>query len=309
MGRRESTAGAARSAHQPPLQRRVLPSNSMLAHPQFGTAAYGTAAFLAWGTSDFLGGYASRRINAFLFTAIFNLGGMVLVGSAAVLSGAAFPSQRAALWLIAGGISGSAGVAVFFRALSTGRMGLIAPISAVLGAAILVVVAIFTEGFPGKLAMAGFTLAVIGLWLITRAEDGHTPEGIGLAVAAGIGFAGFYLCSRQAGNGSVLWFATLSRAGGLIVTAAIVLWQGTLRDISFPAVRWATVTGGIDSCGTMFFLLASQAGRLDEAVVIASLYPAITVLLARIFLKEHFTRWKLVGLLAALAAVPLIAAG
>jgi drug/metabolite transporter (DMT)-like permease len=69
------------------------------------------------------------------------------------------------------------------------------------------------------------------------------------------------------------------------------------------------LTGCIDSLGTVLFVRASQTGRLDEAVVISSLYPAVTVLLARLFLKEHFTRWRFVGLLAALAAVPMIAAG
>ena len=281
----------------------------MPANPQLGTAAYGVAAFLSWGTSDFLGGYAARRINAFLFTAIFNLGGLVLVGSVATASHSAFPSGRSALWLLAGGILGSAGVAVFFHALSRGRMGLIAPVAAVLGAAVPAIFSIFTEGPPGKVAILGFLCAGIGLWLITRAEEGSTPEGIGLAVVAGIGFAGFYLCAREAGNGSVLWFATLARAGGLMVTGLIVLARGNFRDITFSGLRWGVLTGGIDSCGTMFFLMASQSGRLDEAVVISSLYPAVTVLLARIFLKEHFTGWKFVGLLAARAAVPMIAAG
>jgi drug/metabolite transporter (DMT)-like permease len=74
-------------------------------------------------------------------------------------------------------------------------------------------------------------------------------------------------------------------------------------------VRWALLTGCVDSIGTVFFVRASQSGRLDEAVVLSSLYPAVTVLLARLLLKEHFTRWRFVGLLAALAAVPMIAAG
>ena len=80
------------------------------------------------------------------------------------------------------------------------------------------------------------------------------------------------------------------------------------RDITPAGVRWGVLTGCIDSLGTILFVRASQTGRLDEAVVISSLYPAVTVLLARVFLKEHFTRWRFVGLLAALAAVPMIAA-
>jgi drug/metabolite transporter (DMT)-like permease len=182
-------------------------------------------------------------------------------------------------------------------------------VAAVLSAAIPAFFSIFTEGLPGKIPVAGFLLAAIGLWLITRAEHGHTPEGIGFALLAGIGFAGFYLCVRQANDGSAFWIATFTRTGGLLITGIIILIQRNFRDITAAGVRWGILTGCVDSIGTILFVRAIQSGRLDEAVVISSLYPAVTVLLARIFLKEHFTRWRFVGLLAALAAVPMIAAG
>jgi drug/metabolite transporter (DMT)-like permease len=286
----------------------MLPSSDMSAPPQVATAAYGLAAVLAWGTSDFLGGYATRRANAFLFTVVVNLGGLLLVATLASATHAPFPSARSAAWVLAGGISGGAALAIFYRALSSGRMGLTAPVAAVLGAAIPAVVSMFTEGLPGRIPLVGFALAATGLWLITRTEDGGKPEGIGLAVLAGIGFASFYLCIHKAGDASALWIASLTRAGGLIITSLIVLLVGKFRDISPAGVRWGVLTGCIDSLGTILFVYASQTGRLDEAVVISSLYPAVTVLLARLFLKEHFTRWKFVGLLAALAAVPMIAA-
>jgi uncharacterized membrane protein len=281
----------------------------MLATPQFTTAAYGLAAVFAWGTSDFLGGYATRRANAFLFTTVVNIGGLLLVGTLAFASHAPFPSGRSAAWVLAGGISGGAALAIFYRALSSGRMGLTAPVAAVLSAAIPAFVSMFTEGLPGRIPLLGFASAAIGLWLITRTEDGVAPEGIGLAVLAGIGFASFYLCVRQAGDASAIWIASLTRTGGLIITGLIVLMNGKFRDITAGGVRWAVVTGCIDSLGTILFVHASQTGRLDEAVFISSLYPAVTVLLARLFLKEHLTRWRFVGLLAALAAVPMIAAG
>ena len=255
-----------------------------------------------------MGGYATRRANAFLFAVVFNLGGLILVGTMAAATHAAFPSGRAALWVLAGGISGGAGVAIFFRALSAGKMGITAPVAAVLGAAIPTLFSIFTEGLPGRVPLIGFGFAVAGLWLITRTEDGRSPDGIGLAVLAGIGFAGFYLCIHQAGEGSVFWIAALTRAGGLIITGLVVLMQRRFHDITASGVRWAVLTGSIDSLGTMLFVRASQTGRLDEAVVISSLYPAVTVLLARIVLKEHLTRWRFVGLLVALASVPMIAA-
>jgi drug/metabolite transporter (DMT)-like permease len=281
----------------------------MPATPQFTTAAYGMAAVFVWGTSDFLGGYATRRANAFLFTTVVNVGGFLVMGALASTTHAQFPSGRSVLWVLAGGALGGGALAIFYRALSSGRMGLTAPVAAVLSAAIPTVFSMFTEGLPGKIPVIGFLLAAVGLWLITRAEDGKTPEGIGLALLAGTGFAGFYLCVRQAGDGSAFWIATFTRAGGLLVTGVIVLLQREFSDITSAGLRWGLLTGCIDSLGTVLFVRASQAGRLDEAVVISSLYPAVTVLLARIFLKEHFTRWRFVGLVAALAAVPMIAAG
>jgi drug/metabolite transporter (DMT)-like permease len=287
---------------------RMVLSKFMPASPQFMTAGYGIAAVAAWGTSDFLGGYATRRANAFLFTAVFNLGGLVLVGTLAGISHAPLLPLRSTFWVLSGGILGSAGVAVFFQALSTGKMGLVAPVAAVLSAAIPAIISALTEGFPGKIPILGFSLAAIGLWLITRAEDSNGTKNIGLAIVAGIGFAGFYLCVRKAGGGPAFWFATITRTGGLLVTGLIVFLQRSFRDITPSGLRLAVIAGSIDSFGTIFFVHASQSGRLDEAVVISSLYPAVTVLLARIVLKEHFTRWRFVGLLAALAAVPMIAA-
>jgi drug/metabolite transporter (DMT)-like permease len=286
----------------------MLLSSDMQASPQFISAAYGLAAVVAWGTSDFLGGYATRRANAFLFTTVVNIGGLLLVGTLATASHATFLSGRSAAWVLVGGASGGAALAIFYRALSSGRMGLTAPVAAVLGAGIPTLFSIFIEGVPGRIPILGFAFAATGLWLITRSEDGNTPDGIGFAVLAGIGFAGFYLCVHQAGEGSVFWIATFTRAGGLIITALIVLLQRNFFDITAAGVRWGVLTGCIDSLGTMLFVRASQTGRLDEAVVISSLYPAVTVLLARIVLKERFTRWRFVGLIAALAAVPMIAA-
>jgi drug/metabolite transporter (DMT)-like permease len=287
----------------------MLLSSSMSATPQFATAVYGLAAVVTWGTSDFLGGYATRRANAFLFSTVVNIGGLLLVGTLASTTHAAFPSGRSVLWVLAGGASGGASLAIFYRALASGRMGLTAPVAAVFSAAIPTIFSMFTEGVPGKIPVIGFFLAAIGLWLITRAEDGNTPEGIGLALLAGTGFAVFYLCVRQASDGSAFWIATFTRTGGLLITGLIVLMQREFSDITAAGVRWGLLTGCVDSIGTILFVRASQTGRLDEAVVISSLYPAVTVLLARIFLKEHFTRWRFVGLLAALAAVPMIAAG
>lgn len=287
----------------------MLPSSDVLAPSQLGSAGYSLAAVFAWGTSDFLGGYCTRRANAFLFTAIVNVGGLAAMLSLALLSHTSFPSLRAAAWVLGGGVAGGAALAIFYRALASGKMGLTAPVSAVLSAAIPTLFSIFTEGWPGPIRMAGFLVAATGLWLITRTEDGASPEGIGLALLAGIGFSAFYMGVREAGPAPALWVATLTRTGGLLTTGSVALLQRRFDQISLPGAGWAVITGCIDSLGTILFVYASRSGRLDEAVVISSLYPAVTVLLARLVLKEHFTRWRFAGLVAALVAVPLIAAG
>jgi drug/metabolite transporter (DMT)-like permease len=277
--------------------------------PHIASASYALASVFAWGTSDFLGGYGARRANAFLFTAVVNIGGLALVATLALAAHSPLPSVQSAAWVLAGGLCGGAGLAIFFRALSSGKMGIIAPVAAVLGAAVPTIFSAFTEGLPGRVPRLGFALAVLGLWLITRSEAGMRPEGIGMAVLAGLGFASFYICVRQAGAAAPLWIASLTRAGGLIITGTITIVLRKFREITPAGVRLAVVVGCIDSTGTFLFVRASQSGRLDSAVVISSLYPAVTVLLARAFLHEHFTRWRVVGLVAALAAVPMIAAG
>jgi drug/metabolite transporter (DMT)-like permease len=178
-----------------------------------------------------------------------------------------------------------------------------------LGAAIPTFVTAFAEGFPGYRHVFGFILAGIGVWLISRTEVGvGRPEGLGMAVLAGIGFAGFYLCIHQAGSGSALWVAACSRSASWLVTTAIVVFGRQLRTVPTPVLGIDMVAGILDITGSVVFIHASQIGRLDEAVVLSSLYPAITVLLARIFLHEHFSRARTIGMVAALAAVPMIAA-
>jgi uncharacterized membrane protein len=275
---------------------------------QYLPAAYSLTAFGVWGASDFLGGVGARRANAFLFTAIVHLSSLAAVGAFALTLGGPFLGHASLAWSLLAGAMGGFGLALFYRALAQGNMGLVAPVAAVLGAAIPTMVSAFYEGFPSRRHLLGFIIAGIGVWLISRTEAGSgRPEGLGTAVLAGIGFAGFYLCAHQAGNASALWIGAFSRAGSLLVTASIVLFGRQLRAVPAPVLGIAVIAGVLDIAGSVAFIRASQIGRLDDAVVISSLYPAITVLLARIFLHEHFSRARTIGMLAALAAVPMIA--
>jgi drug/metabolite transporter (DMT)-like permease len=279
----------------------------MMPPAQLLPASYALAAVFAWGASDFLGGYASRRANAFLLTAIAHLSAMIFMATIALATHALFPTRTAVMWALAGGISGGGALAIFYRALASGRMGLTAPVAAVLGAAIPVAFGMFREGLPHTAQIAGFVLAVLGIWLISRTEDGSRPEGIGMAALSGIGFAGFYLCIRQAGDSSALWIAAVAKMSSFTLTVILVLLGTGIRQMNRRGVAIGIVAGCLDITGSVLYIRASQTGRLDVAVVLSSLYPAVTVLLARFILHEHFTRWKAVGMFAALAAVPMIA--
>src|SRR5882672_12022104 len=145
-------------------------------------AAYSLTAMGIWGASDFLGGVGARRANAFLFTAVVHLSGVILMGSLAILTHAPFPGRSSVLWCIAAGSVGGISLALFYRALASGKMGLTAPVAAVVGAGIPTIVAAFTAGFPGYLRLSGFVLAGLGVWLISQEEDGAgRPEGLGWA--------------------------------------------------------------------------------------------------------------------------------
>lgn len=271
------------------------------------------AVFL-WGTADFAGGCGARRSDAFVVTAFSYICAFAAMLTVAVAQHGAFPNRASIVWALIAGSVGGFSLAIFYRSLAMGKMGISAPIGALLGAAIPTLVDVALEGAPSRWAVGGFILAVVAIWLITRPEAsvesdeaGH-PKGVAMAALAGVGFAGFYLCIHQA-TGSPIWIAAISRIGSLVATTiAIVIIRSPLT-LDVPSAAYAAVAGVFDVVASALFIYAAQRGRLDEAVVITSLYPAITVLLARIVLKEHFSRWKFVGLLAALAAVPLIAGG
>ena len=269
---------------------------------------YSLISVLCWGTSDFTGGFASKRSDAFLITLLAHASGATLMVTLALATHATVPDRSSQLWALAAGAMGGAALAIFYRTLAGGKMGLTAPVAALIGAAIPTAFGMITEGLPGKLPVLGFLLAALGIWLISRPEEAlGRPEGVSTAVLCGVGFAGFMLAINRVGTSSVLWSAAFARCASLLVVGLIVLARRQPLQLHRHDVLLALFAGAIDVTGTALFIRADQTGRLDSAVVITSLYPAVTVILARVILKEHFHRWRAVGILAALVAVPLIA--
>jgi drug/metabolite transporter (DMT)-like permease len=279
----------------------------MASSSQVVSSAFSVAAIFVWGTSDFVGGYAAKRANAFLLTMLAHASGFVFMLTMALAAHSALPAGKSIAWAVAAGLSGGAALAIFYRALAQGNMGLTAPVAAVLGAAIPTCFGIWNEGFPHTWQIAGFIVAACGIWLISREDSGGgRPQGIAMAVLAGLGFAGFFLFIKQAGDGAALWSAAISRAASFVLVALIVAFLRPMWRVTGAGAALGVVAGCLDTLGTALFIRASQTGRLDVAVVLSSLYPAVTVALASLLLKERMDRWRAVGMLAAVMAVPMI---
>jgi drug/metabolite transporter (DMT)-like permease len=275
--------------------------------PQLASAVYAIGATCTWGVSDFVGGYTARRFNAFFLAALGHLSGTALMIGIAVAMHSPFPAGSHLVWACLAGAAGGVSLALFYGALSQGNMGIAAPLTAVLSAGIPTLYGILWQGFPGYPPLVGFALALIGIWLASRLAGDTRPKGLVLAVIAGVGFALFFMFIKKTGAGDAPWIAAIARAASFAVTGTITLLGRKFEPAYRIGFVLGVAAGCIDVTGTMLFVRASQTGRLDTAVVLSSLYPAVTVLFARLFLHERFTRWKAVGVLATLAAVPLIA--
>ena len=290
---------------------------------ELAAVVFGLASALSWGAGDFNGGLASKRASVFVVMTVGHAVGLVLLLVLALAWGEAFPPITSLLWGLAAGTSGAVGLAALYRGLAIGRMGLVAPLSAVITAGLPVLFGAATQGVPGAWKILGFALALLGIWLIAGAEDaGGGRAGLGLALLAGCGFGMFFILVARAGQSAVFWPLAAARLASLtLASLLLLLYQNRESRTENPQVgsRFAMLespgllviillSGALDVAGNAFFVLASQSGRLDVAAVLASLYPASTVLLAALLLGERVSRVQALGIGAVLAAIALISA-
>lgn len=279
-----------------------MPINSPLL-----AAALALTAAACWGTGDFTSGLAARRFGAFGSVLISYAVGLVALVVVAVARAEAFPSLADLGWGALAGLSGMIGLGFLLRGFASGRMGIVAPVSAVLATAIPVIFAAFTEGLPRELQLVGFGLALVGIWLLSRPERlGGRPQGLGMAVLAGLGFAGFFITLDQVSESAVFWPLVAGRVAACGVMVVFTLAKGQPITLRQAPLRLLTVAGVFDVAGNLFFLLALQTGRLDVVAVLGSLYPAVTAILARLIIKERMTHLQVIGVSAAVLAIVLI---
>ncbi|WP_310529192.1 DMT family transporter [Nocardioides sp.] len=267
-------------------------------------------AALGYGLSDFVGGVAARR------TSPWPVASMGAVGAFAcsVLIALATDGRAtggALAWGALAGVGAGLGGAFLYRGLAAGRMGVVAPVSAV-GAAILpVVVGVTTGERPELLVWLGIAAAVPGIWLVSREPGGdNVAAGLVDGVLAGLGFGLLFAAIGQVPEGAGYWPLVLAQAAALlaVVTTATLLRAGWLPRAR-SEVTGGLLAGALASAAAFGFLLATQSGLLTVAAVLTSLYPAFTILLAATVLREPIHRGQALGLAFCGLCVALVAAG
>ena len=278
---------------------------------EFAAAGLGLLAAASWGAGDFTGVLASRRASLFSLLLYLRIVEFGLLVALALVTAEPLPSPSVLAWGGAAGFCGGLALAALYRALSMAPMGLSAPLSAVIAASVPVLFAALTEGLPSVWRLLGFALALAGVWLIARhSNGGHSNRGLTFAVIAGVGFGAFYILLRQAGSTAVFWPLAAALFVSLMQAVVILLvWRTLWRRPSGATLRLGIVAAVLDVGGNVFYVLAGREGRLDVVVILSSLYPAFTVLLAWLILREHLTRSQWLGVATVLAAIPLVAVG
>ncbi len=260
-----------------------------------------------WGGGDYAGGIAAKRANVFRVVAGAHACGLIFMLLLALATREAIPSASSLEWGAVAGAVGAFGLAALYRGLAIGRMGIVAPVAAVVTGILPVLFGMRTEGLPDRIQLAGFALALVSIWLIARPSgEVGSNRGLGLAVLAGIMFGLFLIAGKQAGHQAVFWPLVSARAVSVSLVLLIVLFTPrdgrSMRGVWLPIV----ISGTCDSGANALYVAATQHGRLDVAAVLSSLYPASTVILARVLLKEHLSLTQNIGIVAALVSVALI---
>jgi drug/metabolite transporter (DMT)-like permease len=272
---------------------------------------FGLTSAITWGVGDYAGGIASRRTNAYRATWYGEAFGLVmLLVTAAVYREQPLPWQDWA-WCVLAGALGATGLLILYRSLAAGQMSTAAPVSGLMAAALPVVVGLLLQGLPRPASYLGFALALLAVWLISQGT-GASPKALArltelrLPLISGICFGMYFILIHQGSQHALLWPMIAARCSG---TICLTIFAAVKREVRLPGVTllpWILLNAVGDIGGNTFYVLAGQAGRLDVAAVLSSLYPGTTVILAWLLLREKITRFQLAGILAALAAIAML---
>jgi drug/metabolite transporter (DMT)-like permease len=266
-----------------------------------------------YGAADFLGGLAARGAATVAVVLVTQASGLLVLALLLPVLPDAAPAPRD-LWLGAvAGVTGSIGVALLYRALAIGTMAIVAPTTAVCAVVIPVVAGLLMGERPAVHALVGIALALVAIVLVSQqpaasATSGpvaRVPRGLGLAVASGVAIGFFFLSLAQTTMEAGLWPLAVARSASLVLFGLVAVRRVRLR-MPWPVFGIAVAGGILDMLANALYLIAVREGPLTVVVTLSSLYPASTVLLARLVLHERLHAVQSVGIAAALVAVVLV---
>lgn len=263
-----------------------------------------------WGGSDFLGGLLSRRRPAYAVVGGSQACGLVLIAVVAVAAGAWRGNLDWAPWAVGAGLAGTTALVCFYAALAAGTMGVVSPIAA-LGAVVPVLAGVVAGEDPSRLAVAGVVVALLGAVAASGPElrGGAGLRPVLLAAVAGVGFgAALVLIARGAEHDAVMTLVGM-RLTSVVVFVVVALGLRSIGGLVVRDLPSLALVGAGDVGANLLFALATQRGFLSLTSVLGSLYPVVTVVLARVVLHERLTRVQQVGVASALVGVALVSAG
>ncbi|MEV0659980.1 EamA family transporter [Actinomadura luteofluorescens] len=285
------------------------------------------AAALAYGVADFLGGTVTRGSTAIrALTWCVPIGLAVVLVSALLTGGDVSPGPMA--WGFVAGLCGGGGLIAFYRALARGPMSVVAPVSALAAAVIPVAVGVAQGERLDASVLLGVLLCLVAIGLVSMEANGEkeTAEGAGgrrrlldsgpvMAGLSGSCFGVFFVLLKEAGDGTGLWPIVGARLGNLAIVAVALLFLAARGGNAGPKLSGRTLiilallSGSLDAGANVLYFLAVHNGMLSLAAVLTSLYPAITVLLARVAYSERLRAVQRLGMAVAIAGVALVTVG
>jgi drug/metabolite transporter (DMT)-like permease len=278
-------------------------------------AALALLSAACFGFSDFAGGLAARRVPALRVVLVSYPVALVLLGALAIWVGGPIP-PGAIGWGLASGVALGLGGWWFYAALGSGPISVVSPVSAVLAAGVPVVVGVLQGERPGRVAAAGIVLALVAVALVSRQvtdEDirphRFTRKVAWLTVGAGVAFGFDFVFLHEAPADAGLWPLAFARVAAAVLVIIAATGAGDLRAPTGGTLRLAVLAGLADTGANVAMLLALRGSQLSLASVLISLFPAVTVVLAIVVLRERVHPGQVVGMLAAVVSVAMITAG
>lgn len=276
----------------------------------------GLLAALLYGGSDFAGGLASRRMPSVTVNLIGAISAAVAVWGALLASGGPAPMLVPVLWGVAGGAGSGLGSLALYRGLARGQMNVVGPVSAVAAAVVPVIAGLALGERPGPLAIAGIVVALPAIALVATSGGGFGGVKLGVSLvdglSAGTAFGVLFIAMARAGSHDGLWPVAAGNVSSLLLIIVFRLASKPARSTgtgTLPALRHAVLpvfAGVSGAAATLMFFFSSHMSMLATAAVIVSLYPGVTVLLARVVLHERFSGVQRVGVgLCALAVIAI----